>query len=367
MLILSILFFVTATLYSSVGFGGGSTYLALLLIWGVPYYIFPAIALLCNIFVVSGNCFNYIRAGNLNLKLLVPYLIGSVPLAFIGGSLEIDKSLFEVLLFFVLSAAGILLLFKFKSYDDIESNYKKIPFIVSLFIGSLLGLISGVVGIGGGIFLSPILFLLRAGKPQQIVTTASIFILINSISGIKPANLIATRSEAGEDNVAIFSSVIHLGSNPPQLGFIVRQQVNEPTHTFLNIKETGWYTINHITESLMEKAHYTSTQLPREESEFDAMQIEKEVLDQFPVPFVKDSPIKIGMSLIEIIPLPNGCSLVIGLVELILLDDHVINSLGQLNLSACHVVGISGLDTYYGLSKLETFPDARISKVREFS
>ena len=184
MLILSILFFVTATLYSSVGFGGGSTYLALLLIWGVPYYIFPAIALLCNIFVVSGNCFNYIRAGNLNLKLLAPYLIGSVPLAFIGGSLEIDKSLFEVLLFFVLYVAGILLLFKFKSYDDTESNYKKIPFIVSLFIGSSLGFISGIVGIGGGIFLSPILFLLKAGKPQHIVTTASIFILINSISGI---------------------------------------------------------------------------------------------------------------------------------------------------------------------------------------
>ena len=184
MLILSILFFVTATLYSSVGFGGGSTYLALLLLWGIPYYIFPAIALLCNIFVVSGNCFNYIRAGNLNLKLLVPYLVGSVPLAFIGGSLQIDKDLFEILLFLVLSVAGILLLFKFKSYDDIESDYKKIPFIISLFIGSLLGFISGIVGLGGGIFLSPILFLLRAGKPQHIVTTASVFILINSVSGI---------------------------------------------------------------------------------------------------------------------------------------------------------------------------------------
>jgi len=184
MLVLSILFFVTATLYSSVGFGGGSTYLALLLIWGVPYHIFPAIALLCNIFVVSGNCYNYIRAGNLNLKLLAPYLLGSVPLAFIGGSLQIDKNLFEILLFLVLSSAGILLLFKFKSYDDIDSNYKKIPFIISLFIGSLLGFISGIVGIGGGIFLSPILFLLRVGKPQHIVTTASIFILINSLSGI---------------------------------------------------------------------------------------------------------------------------------------------------------------------------------------
>ena len=184
MLVLSILFFVTATLYSSVGFGGGSTYLALLLLWGVPYHIFPAIALLCNIFVVSGNCYNYIRAGNLNLKLLTPYLIGSIPLAFIGGSLQIDKNLFEILLFFVLSTAGILLLLKFKSYNDTESNYKKIPFIISLSIGSLLGFISGIVGIGGGIFLSPILFLLRAGKPQHIVATASIFILINSLSGI---------------------------------------------------------------------------------------------------------------------------------------------------------------------------------------
>ncbi len=89
--ILSILFFVTATLYSSVGFGGGSTYLALLLIWGLPYTIFPIIALSCNIIVVSGNCFNYIRAGNLNLKLLIPYLIGSIPLAFIGGSLPVEK------------------------------------------------------------------------------------------------------------------------------------------------------------------------------------------------------------------------------------------------------------------------------------
>ena len=96
MIILSILFFVTALLYASVGFGGGSTYLALLLIWNVPYYIFPVIALVCNIFVVSGNSFNYIKAGNFNFKLLFPYLIGSIPFAFIGGSLEIDKNIFEL-------------------------------------------------------------------------------------------------------------------------------------------------------------------------------------------------------------------------------------------------------------------------------
>ena len=184
MSILSILFFVTATLYSSVGLGGGSTYLALLLIWGLPYTIFPIVALSCNIIVVSGNCFNYIRAGNLNFKLLVPYLIGSIPLAFIGGSLPIEKNIFEILLFIVLIIAGCFLLLNFKSYDDKEKSYKNIPYLISIIIGGILGFISGVVGIGGGIFLSPILFLLKVARPKHIVTAASLFILINSIFGI---------------------------------------------------------------------------------------------------------------------------------------------------------------------------------------
>jgi uncharacterized membrane protein YfcA len=184
MSILSILFFITAILYSSVGFGGGSTYLALLLIWGVPYTIFPIIALSCNIIVVSGNCYNYIRAGNLNLKLLIPYLIGSIPLAFIGGSLPVEKKFFEILLFLVLSLAGCLLLINFRSYDDKQESYKNIPFLVSVIIGGILGFISGIVGIGGGIFLSPILFLIRVARPKHIVTAASLFILINSVFGI---------------------------------------------------------------------------------------------------------------------------------------------------------------------------------------
>jgi len=184
MSILSILFFITAILYSSVGFGGGSTYLALLLIWGVPYTIFPIIALSCNIIVVSGNCFNYIRAGNFNLKLLIPYLIGSIPLSFIGGSLPIEKKIFEILLFLVLSIAGFLLLLNFKSYDNKKESYKNVPYFVSIFIGGVLGFVSGVVGIGGGIFLSPILFLLKVARPKHIVTAASLFILINSIFGI---------------------------------------------------------------------------------------------------------------------------------------------------------------------------------------
>ncbi len=181
---LAILFLVTATLYSSVGFGGGSTYLALLLISGVPYFVFPTIALFCNIIVVSGNCFNYIKAGNLNLKLLTPYLIGSIPMSYIGGSLSIEKKLFEILLFLVLVVAGTLLLFNFKSYNEKEKTYRKIPKSFSILIGAILGLTSGVVGIGGGIFLSPILFLIRAGTAKHIVTVASLFILLNSIAGI---------------------------------------------------------------------------------------------------------------------------------------------------------------------------------------
>ena len=184
MFILPILFFVTAILYSSVGFGGGSTYLALLLIWDVPYYIFPVIALFCNVIVVSGNSINYVRAGNLNLRLIIPYLIGSVPFAFLGGSINIDKYIFEILLFFVLSVAGILLLINSNSFKSENIKIKEINNFTSILIGSILGFVSGIVGIGGGIFLSPILFLMRAGYPKQIATTASLFILINSISGI---------------------------------------------------------------------------------------------------------------------------------------------------------------------------------------
>ena len=184
MVLLSILFLVTAILYSSVGFGGGSTYLALLLIWDIPYYVFPVIALSCNIIVVSGNCFNFIKSGNLNIKLLTPYLIGSVPLAYIGGSLSIEKHFFEVLLFLALLVAGILLLLNFKSYDDKKQRYTEVSKFIAITIGSFVGFVSGIVGIGGGIFLSPILFLIRAGKPKSIATVASLFILINSISGI---------------------------------------------------------------------------------------------------------------------------------------------------------------------------------------
>ena len=184
MIILSILFFITAILYSSVGFGGGSTYLALMLIWDIPYYIFPIIALSCNIIVVSGNSVNYIRSKNIDLNLLTPYLIGSVPFAFFGASISLEKSLFEIILFFILTSAGVFLFIESKSFSKDGIEIKKISNPLSILIGSVIGFFSGIVGIGGGIFLSPILFLMKAGYPKQIAATASLFILINSIFGV---------------------------------------------------------------------------------------------------------------------------------------------------------------------------------------
>jgi len=184
MIILSAFFFITAILYSSVGFGGGSTYLALMLIWDIPYYLFPIIALFCNIIVVSGNSINYIKSGNFNFKLLTPYLVGSIPFSFLGASISIEKEIFEVLLFFILVLAGIFLLIESKSFNKDQIKIKQIPKILSIFIGSVIGFASGVVGIGGGIFLSPLLFLMKAGYPKHIATTASLFILVNSVFGV---------------------------------------------------------------------------------------------------------------------------------------------------------------------------------------
>jgi uncharacterized protein len=184
MIILSIFFFITAILYSSVGFGGGSTYLALMLIWDIPYYIFPVIALFCNIIVVSGNSINYVRSGNFSFNLLFPYLIGSIPFTFFGASILITKELFEILLFVILVVAGVFLFIESKSFNNNDIRVNKVSKILSIIIGSVIGFISGIVGIGGGIFLSPILFLMKAGYPKQIAATASLFILINSIFGV---------------------------------------------------------------------------------------------------------------------------------------------------------------------------------------
>lgn len=190
--------------------------------------------------------------------------------------------------------------------------------------------------------------------------------LINSISGIKPANLIGSISSDGKENVAIFSSVVHIGSNPAQLGFILRPQEEVPRDTFENILQTGLYTINHVATSIAEKAHYTSAKLPRGESEFNKMKLTPEYISDFPAPFVLESYIKIGMKFVESLPLSNGCIFVIGSVEWLVIPDNAINDLGQLNLEDAESVGVSGLNTYYELSKIGTFPYVRNNEIPNF-
>ena len=181
--------------------------------------------------------------------------------------------------------------------------------------------------------------------------------LINSISGIKPGNLIGTKSTNGVDNVAIFSSVVHLGSNPAQIGFILRPQRRRKSDTYCNIKATNFYTINHITKQMYVKAHNTS--IKDNESEFELLNIEKEYQEGFYAPYVEKSPIKLGMKLIDMILLPNDCLFVIGQIESLYIENKLLNSDGTLDLEIGEIMGIGGLNTYYKLNKIDTLPYVR--------
>lgn len=192
--------------------------------------------------------------------------------------------------------------------------------------------------------------------------------LINSISGIKSANLIGTKSKNGISNLAIFSSVVHLGTNPPLLGFILRPKGEIPRNTYSNIMETGFYTINNIIEKDFIKAHYTSAKFKAEESEFEKCGLEEEFLCGFKAPFVKNSTLKIGMQFKDEIPIPiNGTSLVIGEVIDLIIEADNLSELGHLNLENLNSLGISGLNTYYNLNKKETLPYARVEEIANFN
>lgn len=179
--------------------------------------------------------------------------------------------------------------------------------------------------------------------------------LINSITGIKPANLIGTKSIDGIDNVAVFSSVVHLGSSPALIGFVMRPQTPEIKDTYQNIKDTNYYTINHISMPFAENAHKTSAKLSSDISEFEVFDIPKMTIGDFYAPFVEPSVVKIGMKLLEFIDLPNGCLLIVGEIVLIEIDERVVNDDGSINLESYDCLGISGLESYYSLTHHKTF------------
>jgi len=179
---LAALFFMTAALYASVGFGGGSTYTALLIMAGTPRLLVPVISLACNILVVSGNTTNYWRDGLYKTGKYIPLIILSIPMAWLGGWLNISETLFIGLLWVALLLAGLRLLLS-KPQTEV-TEIRKMPFWQSAIIGGFIGLYSGLAGIGGGIFLAPILYFTRWGRAREIAAACSLFILVNSISGL---------------------------------------------------------------------------------------------------------------------------------------------------------------------------------------
>ena len=184
--------------------------------------------------------------------------------------------------------------------------------------------------------------------------------LVNSLSGVKPANLIGSVDADGNENLAIFSSVVHLGSNPALFGFILRPRGEVRRHTHENILATGVYTINFVHTSFTKEAHYTSIKAEADISEFDVCGLTPEHLDGFQAPFVKESTIKLGMSFKQELPIEaNGTSLIIGQVEHIILPDGAMDDGGHLDLGKLNVAGISGLNTYYSLQKEARYPYVR--------
>ncbi|MBC7987176.1 MAG: sulfite exporter TauE/SafE family protein [Sphingomonadaceae bacterium] len=173
----------TALLYASVGFGGGSTYNALLVLDGTDYRILPAISLICNIVVVAGGSWRFWREGHVPLARILPWVALSVPAAWLGGRLPVSETLFIGALGGSLLFAGLRLLFE-RAPVVAAGEAREPPIALRFGIGGGIGFLSGLVGIGGGIFLAPVLYMLRWASPREIAGTCSVFILVNSLSGL---------------------------------------------------------------------------------------------------------------------------------------------------------------------------------------
>ncbi len=191
--------------------------------------------------------------------------------------------------------------------------------------------------------------------------------IINSITGIKPGNLIGTSSNEGDTNLAIISSVVHLSSNPALVGFIMRPHGEVKRDTYENIVSTGVYTVNHIPVGMEKQAHYTSAKFDANVSEFEQCGFTEEFIPGFKAPFVKESHIKIGLSLIEQIEIKSSnTTMIIGQIEHLIIPDNALAENGYINLETAQSVGISGLNSYYHLNYSDSFPYARVEELPHF-
>ena len=180
---LPVLFFIVALAYSSIGLGGGSSYTALMLIIGMNTLSIPLVSLTLNLFVTSIGSFNFIRHKHINLKLLLPFIITSIPMAYFGGALQLPRDIFHAILFFSL----LFTVFRIYLWKTTPLNLKlteKSKLIISLVAGSVFGFIAGTVGIGGGIYLVPLIIVLGLGSAKEAAACGVIFIWLNSLSGL---------------------------------------------------------------------------------------------------------------------------------------------------------------------------------------
>lgn len=183
MIYTALAFVAVAFLYASVGFGGGSTYTAILIESGMAYDLVPPLALLCNIVVVTGGVFHFARAGHLNIGFALPLVITSVPAAFLGGYIRMEESSFLITLAVALFIAGILMVLDRRWGSGSGAN-SRLGMMARLVLGAILGALAGITGIGGGIYLAPTLHLMRLADAKTVAATCSLFILFNSIAGL---------------------------------------------------------------------------------------------------------------------------------------------------------------------------------------
>ena len=181
---LSLLVLIIAMLYSSAGFGGASGYLVAMSFFGIPANVMSSTALVLNVFVSSISFTSYTRAGYFCPRLLLPFLITSIPAAFIGGTFKLSEQTYTILLYIVLTYLAVRMVLFPTLTEALNWTARPVPLWAALFSGAAIGLLSGMIGIGGGIFLSPLIILMGWGNSKQAAASACGFIAINSISGL---------------------------------------------------------------------------------------------------------------------------------------------------------------------------------------
>ena len=180
---LVLIFLFIAFVYSSVGLGGGSSYTAVMAITGVSIVFIPTVSLLLNILVTSLGTYHFTRHKHVNFSLLLPFLLSSMPMSFLGASLHLDKGIFQYILLFSLVLVVLRIYFWDQVSLRIEINQKQ-KLLLSILTGGILGLIAGIVGIGGGIYLAPLILLFNLGTVKEAAGCAVIFVFLNSVMGL---------------------------------------------------------------------------------------------------------------------------------------------------------------------------------------